>query len=93
MCVRKEERKKKQARRELAVFLSGCASVAGTLYKRQPGLLLLLGFPGRGAAWGTRQSWLIPQGFTWPTENILEWSKEINCLAGYKVLNVLRDET
>lgn len=92
-CVFERKKEKKQARRELAVFLSGCASMAGTLYKRQPGLVLLLGFRGRGAAGETRQSRLIPQGFTWPAENILELSKEINCLAGYKVLNVLRDET
>ena len=47
----------------------------------------------RAALWWKRQSRLIPQGFKWPAESILELNKEINCFAGYKAQNVLRDET
>ena len=36
---------------------------------------------------------VIPQGFKGPAESILGLRKEINCFAGYKVQNVLRDET
>lgn len=36
---------------------------------------------------------VIPQSFGGPWESISELSREINCFAGYKAQNVLRDET
>lgn len=93
-------RKKKQVRKELVVLLSGGSMNTSSQTQqrlindsRPPPAHTPASRPERAPLWWKEQSRLIPQGFKWLAESILELNKEINCFAGYKAQNVLRDET
>lgn len=90
MCVLK----KGGARKELVVLLNGCTSETAALDKRQRPHLRPTRLSPAASPFGDGNLRAgHPSKFRGFLESISELSREINCFAGYKAQNVLRDET